>query len=42
MTQRQPAVVMRYQVVCPEAIENCIHEYYPDVAVQIEHVEGLA
>lgn len=24
-----------------KAIENCIHEYYPDVEVQIEHVEGL-
>ena len=24
-----------------QAIENCIHEYYPDVEVQIEHVEGL-
>lgn len=24
-----------------KAIENCIHEYYPDVDVQIEHVEGL-
>ena len=23
------------------AIENCIHEYYPDVEVLIEHVEGL-
>lgn len=24
-----------------KAIENCIHEYYPDVEVLIEHVEGL-
>lgn len=24
-----------------KAIENCIHEYYPDMEVQIEHVEGL-
>lgn len=24
-----------------QAIENCIHEYYPDVEVLIEHVEGL-
>ena len=24
-----------------KAIENCIHEFYPDVEVQIEHVEGL-
>ena len=24
-----------------KAIENCIHEYSPDVEVQIEHVEGL-
>ena len=24
-----------------KAIENCIHAYYPDVEVQIEHVEGL-
>ena len=24
-----------------KAIENCIHEYYPDVDVLIEHVEGL-
>ena len=24
-----------------KAIENCIHEYYPDVEVKIEHVEGL-
>ena len=24
-----------------KAIENCIHEYYPDVEVQIEHVDGL-
>ena len=24
-----------------KAIENCIHEYYPEVEVQIEHVEGL-
>ena len=24
-----------------KAIENCIHEYYQDVEVQIEHVEGL-
>lgn len=24
-----------------KAIENCIHEYYPDVEVQIEHVECL-
>ena len=24
-----------------KAIENCIHEYYPDVEVQIVHVEGL-
>lgn len=23
------------------AIENCIHEYYPEVEVKIEHVEGL-
>ncbi len=25
-----------------EAIEKCIHEYYPDVEVNIEHAEGLA
>ena len=25
-----------------QAIENCIHEYYPDVEVNIEHAEGLA
>ena len=25
-----------------KAIENCIHEYYPDVEVSIEHAEGLA
>ena len=24
-----------------KAIENCIHEYYPEVEVKIEHVEGL-
>ena len=24
------------------AIEKCIHEYYPDVEVKIEHAEGLA
>ena len=24
-----------------KAIENCIHEYYPDVEVSIEHAEGL-
>lgn len=24
-----------------KAIENCVHEYYPDVEVLIEHVEGL-
>ncbi len=24
-----------------KAIENCIHEYYPEVDVKIEHVEGL-
>ena len=24
-----------------QEIENCIHEYYPDVEVLIEHVEGL-
>ena len=24
-----------------EAITNCIHEYYPDVTVNIEHAEGL-
>lgn len=24
-----------------EAITNCIHEYYPDVEVHIEHAEGL-
>ena len=25
-----------------EAIESCIHEYYPEVEVKIEHAEGLA
>lgn len=25
-----------------DAIEKCIHEYYPDVDVQVEHAEGLA
>ena len=25
-----------------EAIEKCIHEYYPDVEVNIEHAEGLS
>ena len=25
-----------------KAIEDCINEYYPDVEVKIEHVEGLA
>ena len=25
-----------------DAIEKCIHEYYPDVDVKIEHAEGLA
>lgn len=25
-----------------EAVTNCIHEYYPDVEVHIEHAEGLA
>ncbi len=25
-----------------DAIEKCIHEYYPDVEVKIEHAEGLA
>lgn len=25
-----------------DAIANCIHEYYPDVEVNIEHAEGLA
>ena len=25
-----------------EAVTNCIHEYYPDVEVKIEHAEGLA
>ena len=25
-----------------DAIEKCVHEYYPDVDVKIEHAEGLA
>lgn len=25
-----------------DAIEKCIHEYYPDIEVKIEHAEGLA
>lgn len=25
-----------------QAIENCVHEYYPDVDVHVEHAEGLA
>ncbi|MCB6413665.1 4Fe-4S dicluster domain-containing protein [Dorea acetigenes] len=25
-----------------DAIEKCIHEYYPDVEVNVEHAEGLA
>ncbi len=25
-----------------EAVTNCIHEFYPEVTVQIEHAEGLA
>ena len=25
-----------------EAVTNCIHEFYPDIDVKIEHAEGLA
>ena len=25
-----------------QAIENCVHKYYPDVDVHVEHAEGLA
>lgn len=25
-----------------DAIETCVHEYYPDVEVHIEHAEGLS
>ena len=41
MTQQQPAVVMRYQVVCPKPLKTVSMSIIRDVEVQIEHVEGL-
>ena len=32
----------QYHITVAKAIEDCINEYYPDVEVKIEHVDGLA